>query len=501
MLAALSAVQTNLFDYNLRSELMEAAMGTNAYQYEYDPIGNRKTASFNAVTNLYAANDLNQYLSVTSQEAEVTCYYDADGNLTNYNGRTLVWDAENRLVAVWPIHVMNDVKQLYFDYDYMSRRINKRVYTYMPYLTYRWELKDCAMVYDGWNPLKETITYMPGTNPLDKPDETNSYIWGLDLSGSLQGAGGVGGLLSMSVVSGLQSADYYPCYDANGNVTDYVDTNGNLVAHYQYDPYGNITHAEGPMAADMPYRFSTKYQDDETGLLYYGYRYYNPELGRWINRDPIEEIGGMNLYAMLFNNAIGSVDLHGLDNFDCKTKKWHGQVGGGLLMYLGVTYDYEEKECKCCKSDGSIGRYWERSTSGTMTLSAGAGFDVDVGDLDWGWLHLDLAFHFSISTIGVNHTFTHDMKKDECNNIDTGPGRVCWDPSLDMGVQSIGVGNENFGLFGSAYARFRGHYCIDISESGISLADVDGNITATVEAYLALAGTRYYMINERVHYP
>ncbi len=57
--------------------------------------------------------------------------------------------------------------------------------------------------------------------------------------------------------------------------------------------------------------FSTKYTDDETGLVYYGYRYYSPELGRWLNRDPIEEEGGLNLYGFVGNDPVNAYDLLG----------------------------------------------------------------------------------------------------------------------------------------------------------------------------------------------
>jgi len=57
------------------------------------------------------------------------------------------------------------------------------------------------------------------------------------------------------------------------------------------------------MAKPNPFRFSTKYQDDETDLLYYGHRYYNASTGRWPNRDPIEEQGGLNVYGFVRNAA------------------------------------------------------------------------------------------------------------------------------------------------------------------------------------------------------
>jgi len=126
---------------------------------------------------------------------------------------------------------------------------------------------------------------------------TNWYTYGLDLSGTLQGAGGIGGLLSIITQDTSNPSDqseYYYCYDANGNVTDLVDTNGTTVAHYEYDPFGNTTQQSGSAASQNPFRFSTKYLD-ETGLYYYGYRYYSPQLGRWPSRDPITELGSVLL--------------------------------------------------------------------------------------------------------------------------------------------------------------------------------------------------------------
>jgi len=61
-----------------------------------------------------------------------------------------------------------------------------------------------------------------------------------------------------------------------------------------------------------PFRFSTKYYDAEIGLYYYGYRYYSPSMGRWLNRDPIEEQGGLNLYGFVGNNPVDRWDFLGL---------------------------------------------------------------------------------------------------------------------------------------------------------------------------------------------
>jgi RHS repeat-associated protein len=144
-------------------------------------------------------------------------------------------------------------------------------------------------------------------------NETNDYICGLDLSGTLQGAGTIGGVLACIHQSSLSIHHFL--YDANGNVAALIDANGALVTGYSYDPFGNLlsttNHQPLPIPSN-PFRFSTKYVDSETGLYYYGYRHYSPSLGRWLNRDPIEEEGGKNLYGFVENSAASSADALGL---------------------------------------------------------------------------------------------------------------------------------------------------------------------------------------------
>lgn len=77
-------------------------------------------------------------------------------------------------------------------------------------------------------------------------------------------------------------------------------------------PFGEVIRATGPLANTNPFRFSTKYQDDETDLLYYGYRYYSASAGRWLNQDPIGKPSDFNLYAFTRNSALSYVDLWGL---------------------------------------------------------------------------------------------------------------------------------------------------------------------------------------------
>ena len=121
--------------------------------------------------------------------------------------------------------------------------------------------------------------------------------------------GNISGILSRTTATG---ATFYG-YDGNGNVTLLTDASGTDVAHYRYDAFGNTLEAVGPRASENPYRFSTKELHAASGLYDYGLRFYSPSMGRWINRDPLGEEGGVNLYGFVGNNPVNSVDIYGLD--------------------------------------------------------------------------------------------------------------------------------------------------------------------------------------------
>ena len=233
--------------------------------------------------------------------------YDADGNLTDDARWHYTWDAENRLVAMVPSTVGGalrpDSLRLEFSYDSQGRRISKNVYNWNGAA---WVLgTSTRFLHDGWNLLADL-------NALNSNSVVCTYVWGLDLSGSFQGAGGVGGLLfcNSSLVS--SPSTFSLCYDGNGNVIGLVDmATGIKSATYDYNAFGETIQSDGVASVANHFRFSTKYTDDETGLNSYGYRFYDPHSGRFLGRDPIEEAGGMNLYAFVENNPINRRDAFG----------------------------------------------------------------------------------------------------------------------------------------------------------------------------------------------
>jgi RHS repeat-associated protein len=214
--------------------------------------------------------------------------------------RVFVWNAENRLIRTEPKAVAAGDSRTEYAYDYMGRRVQKISYLFDGTDWVKGEER--LFVYQGWN-LVEEIRLAEGK------EESRYFVWGLDLSQSLQGAGGVGGLLAMVEEGG----SHLYAYDANGNVGQVVKaSDGSLAAAYEYDPFGRLTASSGGMAEANPFRFSTKYFDGESGFYYYGYRYYAVALGRWVSRDPIEEEGGINLYGFVGNDPINSHDYLGL---------------------------------------------------------------------------------------------------------------------------------------------------------------------------------------------
>jgi len=397
----------NDFGYNLRSEVTNAVMRvvgqtTNTYAYAYDPIGNRLSASRNLDDLTYVSN---------GQTIEPT--YDADGNLLTYNGWTFTWNGENRLATA-----TDGTVTLSFSYDYMGRRIAKAIAGGATF----------AYTYDGWNLLRERKT-VGGTSA------TKDFIWGLDLSQTLQGAGGVGGLLSV-ILPGETPLETFAVYDANGNVTEYVNASGTTVAHYEYDPFGGISRQTGALADEFPHRFSTKYLDSETGLVYYGYRFYSPELSRFLSRDPTGEEVTFHLYAFVLNDPVNQADMLGLM---CRTDRYNADLGrlfdvvsrlGGCSITAFLRADIERCD-KCCDD----GRYLDLGKV-KASFSSGGGISCrfPVPGL-------------SIPAIGVGvfGTFSGTVKfggaaeYDGCTDVTTGSGSG--DVIIFLGLQAALMNN------------------------------------------------------------
>lgn len=230
--------------------------------------------------------------------------YDDDGNLISDGLWDYTYDAENRLISMSSIKLPVGFARQYltFTYDYLGRRVGKSTGSYDDSGT-AGAATVTRYIYDGWALLLEINA---STDTI-----TRSYTWGLDLAGSMNATGGVGALLQ--ITHQASGRKYFPAYDGNGNIVALVQDTGALAQTNEYGAFGELLRSENidPRIAGSGFGFSTKFTDSETGLVYYGHRYYSPSLGRWINRDPIAEFGGCNLYSFVFNNPTNYIDLDG----------------------------------------------------------------------------------------------------------------------------------------------------------------------------------------------
>ena len=275
------------YSYDNKNQVTGATGGNTTFSYVYDGIGNRLTAAEGSNTWSYTSNLLNQYTAINNNQPT----YDVDGNmLTTGDGWLYTWNGENRLIRAESRDTLVEMA-----YDYLGRRIEKKVsikgqlssdsWNVSKHYKFVYNERKLTAVYDAANnnALLMTFTWQPEAVGLDVPV---CMIYGGNI--------------------------YYYITDGNKNVTGLLDQAGNRVAEYAYGPFGQPLSAEGELAEVNPFRFSSEYADDETGLIYYNYRYYNAKLGRWINRDPVQESGGKNLYILCNNNACNRYDNYGL---------------------------------------------------------------------------------------------------------------------------------------------------------------------------------------------
>ena len=240
-----------------------------------------------AVSNGVAmTNRTVEFLPVTLNIA-----YDANGNLISDGLHGYDFDCANELARV----TVTNILKAEFSYDGFGRRRIRKEFTWQ---TNAWVMtNEVRYVYDGMNVIQER----DGSN-----NPKVSYTRGVDMSGTMQSAGGIGGLLARTDTNG---SAYYHC-DGNGNVTMLVSNSGAMLAKYLYDAFGNPLGMWGTLAQANTYRFSS--METYENMVLFTYRVYFPNLQRWGSRDPIEEEGGINLYGFVENNSVNEIDPLGL---------------------------------------------------------------------------------------------------------------------------------------------------------------------------------------------
>ena len=246
------------------------------YSYNYDQIGNRIQATKDNNITSYTSNIVNQYTQINTAVPT----YDQDGNMLTNGEWSYLWNGENRMISA-----QTTTRKVEFAYDYMGRCFERKEYTAE---NGSWNLdKAIYIVYDEYKQIAEYVNV----------ELHQQYAW--DVAG-----------LDTVAFMGKNNSTYMYWTDGNKNVLKLFDATG-ILASYSYDPFGKVATSEGLLATDNPFRFSSEYHNDITGLVEYIYRKYDPVIGRWINRDPIEEQGSLNLYIICNNSAIDFFDLYG----------------------------------------------------------------------------------------------------------------------------------------------------------------------------------------------
>ncbi len=281
----------NSYSYDAVYDLLSAQPGGNAQygpeEYTYDLMGNRLTGPKSNQT--YTFNQDNQLVTENKQQFQ----YDNNGNLISYVTRSTTssysYDFENRLTQV--ITASTDtVTTTAYAYDPFGRRIQKSVTTAAAGNTIA---TSTYYIYDGQSVLLEN------TDTASGGEVTIRYIQGPNIDEHL----------AMVRVND-NTYNYYHA-DGLGSIVAITDKNQQIDETYTYSAFGVVTSVGNGI--NNPYSFTGREWDSEASLYYYRSRYYNRKIGRFISKDPIGFIGGLNLYRYVGNNPINFRDPYGLN--------------------------------------------------------------------------------------------------------------------------------------------------------------------------------------------
>ncbi len=276
----------NEYSYDDLNQI-KSETGRFSNNYENDSHFNRLKKN----ESLYEINDLNEILSIDLEDFE----YDKNGNLivkkTENEEVLFYYDDLDRLIKV---EKPNDYR-LKFKYDPFNRRISK---------------KTLQNSYTGW---KKDFRYFL----YDDQNEIGSFDENLKQKELRILSDSDTAEIGSAIAFEIDGYVYAPIYDISGNVTSLI-YNGSLYEHYRYSVFGerkiysSWKFDKQVSQINNPWQFSSKRIDEETNLICYGRRYYDPLLGRWLTPDPKGFVDGLNLYAFVSNNPLTNMDLYGL---------------------------------------------------------------------------------------------------------------------------------------------------------------------------------------------
>ena len=241
------------------------------YLYGYDLASNRITEKIGTVTTTSTPNNVNEIVS-QSGGVNRTLSYDSNGSITSDGGtRTFEWDGANQLVA---INYTGTTNRSEFTYDGLSR---------------------CVKIVEKAN---GSVT------------STRKFVWCGNDKSEFRDANDAVTLFAYAQGQYIGTTKYLYFRDHLGSIREMMKANGTLVARFDYDPWGRSTTVINTTLPD--FNFTGLYRHGSSNLDLGVYRAYDPDLGRWLSRDPIGETGGLNLYSYVANDPVRLTDPFGL---------------------------------------------------------------------------------------------------------------------------------------------------------------------------------------------
>jgi RHS repeat-associated protein len=253
--------------------------------YDLDGVGNRLEVANGTITTTYTANALNQYDVISG----TSLFYDDNGNMLGNGVITCTYNYVNQLIKV----IRSDGEQVLgeYKYDCFGRRIYKEAWS------------------DDTESFTETNFYYDGARCIEERNSSDTviatYVFG----------NGIDEILTME----RNSQTYYYHENSLGSIYAVTTGTGNVAERYLYNAYGEVTfldtNGSSIVSSTIGNRilFSGREFDAETGLYYYRTRYYSADMGRFLQRDPMEDDDLSNLYAYVENDPINSFDPFGTD--------------------------------------------------------------------------------------------------------------------------------------------------------------------------------------------
>jgi RHS repeat-associated protein len=304
---------------NLVYRMIKDGAGSRSFYYSYDDLQQIQkeegdiahSYTYDSLYNRLQKDDKVDSFNALHQIVDPCFAYDLNGCLIKKDEAVFGYDALNRMTSV-----IKGSNKYEYRYDESNRRIVKYIYT-----------SDA----DSWQ-LTRTIRYLyTGANEIGCVEGDN--IIELRILGIGRGAE-----LGAAVALEFDNRVFIPTHDHNGNVVSLADLEGNLYENYRFTAFGEETIYDATGSEKNgsinPWRFSSKRVDEETGLIFFGRRYYDSDKGRWMSQDPAGFAEGPNLYAYVSNNPLTHVDLYGLmmsgnHSYLCQAIQY---FGAGLQM-------------------------------------------------------------------------------------------------------------------------------------------------------------------------